>query len=253
MRYACISGASSGIGEQFVKELDHLGYHCILIARREDRLVRINEQLKHKGIIICADLSKEDECFRVCELLKDYKIDIFINNAGLGYCFEHSSYDISYDINMINVNIRAMHILLKYMLSHMEHYNEGTIINVASIAGLMDAGAYMSTYYASKSYVVSLTRGIQYELKKKNSSIYLGCLCPGPVKTEFDKVAGVEFSLKGISVQQCVSAALKGMKKKQDIIIPTFKLKTAMALSRFVPRSLMMKIISENQRKKVYR
>lgn len=253
MKYALVTGASSGIGEQFVYALDKRGYTCILVSRRENRLIEINNKLKHTGIVITANLAKEEECFKLCEKIKDYKIDVFINNAGLGYCSDMLSYDISYDINMINVNIKAMHILLKYMLLHMKIYNEGTIINVASIAGLMSAGPYMSTYYATKSYVVSLTKGVVQELKDIKSNIYVGCLCPGPVKSEFDKNAGVEFSLKGISSELCVKEALKGIDRQKTVIIPTFRLRAAMALSHFVPQSLIIKFVSKNQKKKIYK
>lgn len=249
MKYALITGASSGIGREFAIKLDQLGYTCILTARRSEQLNELNNQLINKGHIIICDLNHESE--KIINYIKDYKIDIFINNAGLGYCEQFSDYDLSHDINMIDVNIKAMHILLKEVINHMKHYNEGTILNVASIAGLLKAGPYMSTYYATKAYVVSLTRGLQYELKKQKSGIYLGCLCPGPVKTEFDTQANVSFSLKGISVRQCVDAAYKGMIKKQKIIIPTLSLKLLIFLSAFVPTSLVIHMTANNQKKKI--
>ncbi len=249
MKYALITGASSGIGKEFALKLDSEGYICILVARREDKLIELNKQLNNKGIIIVCDLSQDYHL--VIEKIKDYKIDIFINNAGLGYCGLFSDYDISYDLNMIDINIKAMHILLKEILNHMNKYNEGMILNVGSIAGLLQVGPYMSTYYATKSYVVSLSKAIQFELKKQNSNIYLGCLCPGPVKTEFDKNAHVSFSLKGISAHQCVEEAYKGMIKHKAIIVPTVSLKILITLSRLLPQSLITYIVSINQKKKI--
>ncbi len=253
MKYALITGASSGIGEAFVYKLDSLGYTCIMIARREERLKQIKAKLLNDAIIIQADLSDKEQCLNLLKQIKDYKIDLFINNAGLGYCGLFDSYDLSHDINMIDVNISAFSILLKYMIGHMSLYNGGTIINVASIAGLMSAGPYMSTYYASKSYVVSLTKALQCELKQQKSSIYLACLCPGPVLSEFDTVANVQFSLKGITAKKCVEETIKGIKKRQSVIIPTRTLKVAMALSFIVPDKIMIKIVSKNQKKKIYR
>ena len=96
---------------------------------------------------------------------------------------------------MINVNIKALHILTKFMIQHMQKENHGYLLNVASVAGLLPAGPYMATYYATKSYVTSLTCAIAKELKDNKSDVYIGCLCPGPVQTEFNAKANVYFPL----------------------------------------------------------
>lgn len=121
---------------------------------------------------------------------------------------------------MIDVNIKAVHILTKKFLPDMIARNEGYILNVASVAGLMPAGPYMATYYATKAYVTSFTSAIAEELEKK-SNVYVGSLCPGPVDTEFNQVADVKFNLKGITSEYCVNYALDKMYKRKKIIVPT--------------------------------
>lgn len=250
-RCIVVTGASSGIGEEFVRQLKKENKHFVLVARREDRLKEIAKELDIDCTLIKADLSKEDECYRLMDCLKDMQIDLFINNAGFGDCHEFMSGDLNKEINMIDLNIKALHILTKLVLQHMNTYQLGALLNVASSAGLMAAGPYMSTYYATKAYVTSLTRGIAKELKDQHSPLYIGCLCPGPVKTEFNHVANVEFNLKSITSQKCVSYAIKKMKKGKITIVPTFTMKLATIFGRVIPTSLLIHIVSLQQKKKL--
>lgn len=251
-KYALITGASSGIGCEFAKALSKEEYDLILVARREDRLMELSHHLSCECQIIQADLSKEDECYRIYDELKDHSIDLLINNAGFGDCGYFIDGDLQKEINMIKVNIEAVHILTKLFIQKMNEQGHGSILNIASCAGLMPAGPYMSTYYATKAYVTSLTRGIGQELKEKKSPLYIGCLCPGPVDTEFNRVAQVKFALRGISVKQCVEQALKGMKKGKIVIIPTLMMRMMMTLGRFIPVSLYVRIASFQQKRKIY-
>lgn len=116
--------------------------------------------------LILADLSKEQDCYRLFEQIKDRKIDVFINNAGLGDCGSFTDSELSKELNMVNVNIRALHILMKLVVQKMQRENSGYVLNVASSAGLLPAGPYMATYYATKAYVTSLTRGVAEELRE---------------------------------------------------------------------------------------
>lgn len=251
-RYAVITGASSGIGSEFARVLSQKGYSLILIARREERLIELSHTCSCECQIMKADLSKEEECYRIFDALKDYSIDLLINNAGFGDCGCFIDGDIQKEMDMIKVNIEAVHILTKLFIQKMNEQGYGSILNVASCAGLMPAGPYMSTYYATKAYVTSLTRGIAQELKEKKSPLYIGCLCPGPVDTEFNQVAQVKFALKGISVKQCVEQALKGMKKRKIVIIPSLMMRIMMTLGRFIPVSLYVFIASFQQKRKIY-
>ncbi len=251
--YALITGASSGIGEAFAEQLSKEGYPVILVARRKERLQQTADKIEKQGgkaIVITADLAKKEECFGIIQQLEDKKIGVFINNAGFGDCGMFLSGDLEKETNMIDVNIKAMHILCKLVLQKMHKQDGGYILNVASSAGLIPAGPYMATYYATKAYVVSLTRAIAQELQDEASNIYIGALCPGPVNTEFNSVANVEFALRGISPSYCVKYAIRQMKKRKVLIVPTPTIKAATFFGRFIPQSLYIKIAGHQQKKK---
>ena len=251
--YAVITGASSGIGTEFAKRLAKEGYKLVLIARRRERLEQLAQEIDAKSIIITADLSNMDECKRIMKELYSVDIDVFINNAGFGYCGETLNIETDTELNMIDLNVKAMHLLTKLVLDKMVENNRGYILNVASSAGLLPAGPYMSSYYATKAYVTSYTQGVAEELRRKHSNVYIGCLCPGPVNTEFNKVANVEFALKGISANYCANYAITQMFNKKITIVPAFKMKALIFLSRFLPDKIYIRIAAKQQRKKIYR
>ena len=251
--YAVITGASSGIGAEFAKRLAKEGYSLVLVARRKERLEELAKTLKTECVIMTADLSDMSACRKLMQDLSKIDIDIFINNAGFGFCGETINVDNEIELNMIDLNVKSLHLLSKLVIDDMVAKNKGYILNVASSAGLLPAGPYMSTYYATKAYVTSFTRGVAEELRQKHSDVYIGCLCPGPVDTEFNRVANVEFSLKGISAEYCANYAITQMFKKKITIVPTFKMKAAVVLSRLIPVSLYVKIGAKQQKKKIYR
>lgn len=251
-KYAVITGASSGIGTEFARRLAKEGYALILVARRKERLEKLAEELNVEHRILTADLSDMSECRRFMDEIKGLDIEVFINNAGFGYCGESVTIDTEIELNMIDLNVKAMHLLTKLALEHMQSKNKGYILNVASSAGLLPAGPYMSAYYATKAYVTSYTRGLAEELHRLKSNIYVGCLCPGPVDTEFNKVANVEFALKGISAYDCANYAVTKMFRKKITIVPAFQMKALIVLSRFAPTKLYIKIAAKQQRKKIY-
>jgi len=249
--YAVITGASAGLGTEFAKQLAEKGYKLILTARREDRLKALAESLPVECVIVPADLSKTEECLRFFNTIKDMKVDIFINNAGFGDCNSFMEGELEKELDMIDVNIKAMHTLCKKMLLKMQKENHGYILNVASSAGLLPAGPYMATYYATKAYVSSLSQAVAQELKEMDSKVYVGALCPGPVHTEFNDVANVEFAIKGITAQYCVEYALKQMIKRKVVIVPTLVMKASTLAGKMAPRSLAVKITSGQQKKKI--
>ena len=250
MRTALITGATSGIGMEFAKALASEGCSLILTGRRTERLLALKEQLPVECRIITADLADEQQCRVLLDDVSDAKIDVFINNAGFGAVGSFLETELDREITMVKVNDIAMHILFKGILRKMQAQGCGSILNVASSAGLLPGGPYMAAYYASKAYVVSLTRAVATELKALGSSVYVGCLCPGPVDTEFNRVADVVFSLKGISASQCVASCLAGMRRRKTVIVPTAAMKLAVFSRRFVPDRLMLKITARQQRKK---
>ena len=251
--YALVTGASSGLGFEFAKQLSARGYKLILVARRRDKLEQVQKSIKTESIIIAADLSERDECVRVITETLGLNIDVFINNAGFGDCGRFYETDANKDLQMIDVNVTAMHLLLKMMLQRMKSskVTGGYILNVASSAGLFPAGPYMATYYATKAYVTSITQAIARELKEEDSEIYVGALCPGPVDTEFNDVANVEFALKGISAGYCVSYALKQMfDRRKVLIVPTLRMKLAVLGTRSLSRDQVFALTADQQKKK---
>ena len=253
--YAVVTGASSGIGEEFARRFAREGFDLVLVARREERLkalaAQLGEQFHSNVKVVEADLSKERGCRQLMREILDLPVTVFVNNAGFGDCGYFPQRRIDKELDMIDVNIKAVHFLTKMILQKMENQKHGYILNVASSAGLMPAGPFMSTYYATKAYVASLTRGIAQELKERGSGIYIGCLCPGPVDTEFDEVANVRFSLQGISPRYCANYAVDQMKKRKVVIVPTILMKMLVVLGRFLPQSRLIAILSRQQRQKL--
>ena len=190
-----ITGASSGIGRELARRYAAMGCRLILTARRADRLQALAKELHAAHGTECrietADLSRAEECSRLCEVLADEHIDIFINNAGFGVCGSILETEEAREEEMIQVNVAAMARLFRAVVRKMHAQGGGTILNVASSAGLLPGGPYMAGYYASKAYVVSMTRGVAEELREMHSPVYVCALCPGPVDTEFNDHAGV--------------------------------------------------------------
>ncbi len=251
-KYAVITGASSGIGAAFAKKLAKQGYALILIARRKARLDNLAKQLPTECEVVPADLADIDECKRIYKYIADKPVEIFINNAGIGDCGPFLVNSLDKEMQMIQLNICAVHFFTKRMLQKMQKADCGYVLNVASCAGLLPSGPYMATYYATKSYVASLTRAAAMELKECNSNVYIGCLCPGPVNTEFNHNANVTFSLKGISANTCAAYALKQMKKHKTVIIPNIRIKSMVFFGRFLPQSFLIRLVSKQQKKKIY-
>ncbi len=253
-KWAVITGASAGLGVEFAKRLAKKGYKLILTARREDRLQELAAKLKTECLVLPADLGVQEECFRFFEAIQDKPIEVFINNAGFGDCNAFVKGDLTKELDMIDVNIKAMHILMKLMLQKMQKDGRiGYILNVASSAGLMPAGPYMATYYATKAYVTSITQAVAQELLEDKSLISVSALCPGPVATEFNRVANVEFSLPGIKPGYCVRYALEQMFKGKVVIVPTFLMKAATLGARLIPRWAAVQIAGAQQKKKIGR
>lgn len=245
---ALITGASSGIGKDMAKELSKRGYDLILVARDLDKLNEVKEELKTNIEVVSMDISIVDNCKKLHEEHKD--IDILINNAGFGDCGYFSKTNLEKEIAMINTNIVAYHTLTKLYLQDMKEKNKGTILNVASIAGFMP-GPLMATYYATKNYVVRLSEAIREELRREKSKVQISILCPGPVDTNFNKVADVEFALKGLSSEYVAKYAIEKMLRGKFYIVPGWKIKLAKIGCKIAPTNLVAKISYNMQRRKI--
>lgn len=247
---ALITGASSGIGLDMARYLATKKCELILVSRNKEKLEEIQETLPTKVTIIVADLSQEQRVKELYAFAKKENIDILINNAGLGDFGLLTDTDLTKDLELINTNIKAVHILTKYFVKDMEKRNTDTyILNVASSAAFQP-GPLMSTYYATKSYVYQLTEALYYEEKKKKTKVHVSVLCPGPVATNFNDVAGVKFSVKPLTSAYVARYAIDEMLKNKMLIIPGFKMKCAKFFSRFVSDKFLLRIIYRIQKRK---
>ncbi len=245
---ALITGASSGIGRDIARELSKRGYELILVSRDIERLNRVKEQLKTKVETVSVDLSVAENCIKLHERFRD--IDLLVNNAGFGDCGKFTETKLDKELKMIDTNIVAYHILTKLYLQDMKERNRGRILNVASIAGFMP-GPLMATYYATKSYVVRLSESIREELRREKSKVQISILCPGPVDTNFNKVADVQFALKGLSSQYVAKYAINEMIKGKFYIVPGTKIKLAKFASKITPSNIVARVSYNMQKRKI--
>lgn len=249
-----ITGASSGIGRDLAREFNKLGYDLILVARDIEKLEKLKEDLNSKNAIntkikiIPMDLSIEDNCKKLYAENPD--IDILVNNAGFGACGNFVDIDLEKEIKMINTNITAYHILAKLYLQDMIKKDKGQILNVASIAGFMP-GPLMTTYYSTKAYVVRFSEAIREELKKQKSKVKISILCPGPVNTNFNKVADVKFATKGLPSEYVAKYTVKKFLKGKFYIVPGITIKITKIFSKICPTNLMAKLCYKMQRRKI--
>lgn len=247
---ALITGASSGIGLDIARYLATKGYELILVSRNREKLEQIQEHLPTKVTIIVADLSNEQRVKDLYVLAKKENIDMLINNAGLGDFGYLTDTDLNKDLELINTNIKAVHILTKHMVKDMEKKDTDTyILNVASSAAFQP-GPLMSTYYATKAYVYQLTEALYFEQKKKKTKVHVSVLCPGPVETNFNNVAGVKFAVKPLKSSYVAKYAIDEMFKNKMLIIPGFKMKCAKFFGRFVSDKSKLKMAYNIQKKK---
>ena len=247
---ALITGASSGIGKDMAIILANKGYELVIVARDEKKLEEVKNELSQitKVEIISKDLNNEENCKEIYKEVEN--VDLLINNAGFGDCGNFTKTSLEKEIKMIKTNIIAYHILTKLYLIDMKAKNEGKILNVASIAGFMP-GPLMATYYATKNYVVKLSEAIREELKKEKSKVQISILCPGPVKTNFNKVANVKFNLREADSKKVAKYAIKELEKGKFYIVPGLDVKIAKIGAKIIPTSIMQKFAYMAQKRKL--
>ena len=248
---AMVTGASSGIGKEMAIYLSELGFDLILVARDKEKLEKLQKSLKTKCKLVVIDLANEKRIKDLYMIVKNENIDLLVNNAGFGLYGEFDKVDLLKELEMIDVNIKAVHILTKMFLRDMIKRDSGYILNVASSAGLLNGGPLLSTYYATKSYVVDFSLALYEELRRKKSRVRISVLCPGPVDTNFNKVAGTSFNLKSRSPRDVARYAIREMfYNKKLVIVPGFKEKLGVFFSRFISTKMLLRITYNIQRKK---
>lgn len=246
---ALITGASSGIGREIALYLSDLGYDIVIVARDEKGLLDIQREAKTKVEVVAMDLTDRENVWKLHEMYKNEPIEVLVNNAGFGVCGYVTETDLEKDLELIDLNVSALHILTKLFLADMKKRNLGYILNVSSIAGFMP-GPLMAEYYASKNFVLSYTRAIYTELKKEGSEVHISALCPGPTKTNFNKVANVQFKVKPYTAEYVAEYGINKMFEEKVVIVPGLKMKFVHLAAKLLPSKFISRIAYSIQKKK---
>ena len=256
MKAGLITGASSGIGLELAKIHASKGENVLLVARRKEKLLVLAEEIEAKfkvqALVFECDLGDENAVEELIESIasKGIFVNFLFNNAGFGGWGKFADRSASDDHQMIAVNVQALTALTHGFLPEMIKKNEGRILHTASTAGFIP-GPLQATYFATKAFVVSLTKATNYELRKTNISVT--ALCPGPVKTEFEFAAGMGNAKMFENGADAYSTALKGYKammKGKTIIISDFGFRFLIKyLSPFIPQAFILKVVEKIQTK----
>ena len=255
IRYTLITGASTGIGYELAKLFAKDKHNLILVARNKVKLEDVRNELSKYNVdikILALDLSKSDDIKNIFSYVETNKvnIDTLVNNAGIGTFGDFNDIEWKKEEELIDINIKALTRLTKYFLPNMIKNKSGGILNVASTAAFA-SGPRMATYYASKAYVLNLTEAIHEEVK--DYGIKVSCLCPGPVRTSFQRKAGINKSEKAkkylMDADIVARIGYEEFKKGKVIIIPGFKNKILVRSNKILPRYISRKIILKTNKK----
>ena len=251
---ALITGASAGIGREFARQLAGRAGSLVLVARRLERLEDLRDELTKKNPNLnvhcrAVDLSQANQIQELCAWVEREKIaiDFLINNAGLGDRGPFVSADPLRVSEMMMVNIVALTTLTRALLPAMIQRKRGAILNVSSSAGFLPIRK-MAVYAASKAYVTSFSEGIRAEVRKQR--IVVTALCPGPVATEFSRVAERDSgkaqraspSFMHVAVEDVVRAGLEAIERDKPLVVPGLVMKIAMLLVRLMPMAILRRV-----------
>ena len=247
MGIALVTGATSGIGEEFCWQLAAAHHDLVLVARREEKLRTLAEDLRQiagvKAEVIVADLGVAGDVDRVAQRLLDEQspVGLLVNNAGFALGCSFTDNTIEAEENALDVMVRAPMVLSYAALNAMRARGRGAIINVSSVASETGAG----TYSAHKAWIRAFSEGLSEELR--GSGITVTAVCPGPVHTNFFEAAGVDMSAAPqwlwATPEQVVSEALAAMRRGQVLVTPTPVYKVAMAAMRVAPRWVTRRVM----------
>lgn len=248
---ALITGASSGIGEAFAHQLAARGMDLILVARSQDKLhalaEEISQQYERRSKVLVADLSDPDEAAGLLDRVKSagMKVDLIVNNAGFGTHGRFTRQSSAQERREVLLNALAPLEIAHAFVPGMVERGGGGIINIASSAGFQ-ATPYMSTYGATKAFLLHLSEGLWAELSGDN--IQVMAVCPGPVATNFFEASGSPTLKKAlsttpmISAERCVRESLKAFDKGQPVVVPGLSIKLLTGTGRFMPRAMLTRI-----------
>lgn len=247
MNTTLITGASSGIGAAFARKLAARGRNVMLVARSEDKLIALcNELGRLSGIraqYFAVDLLQPDAPARLFEETQErgLVIDMLVNNAGFGSMGDFVTLDLARELEMIDLNVKALVALTYRFLKPMRERRQGTIINVASTASFQ-AVPYMATYAATKAFVLSFSEALWDE--NREHGIHVMALCPGVTDTNFFAASRMDRPpLRTVETpEEVVQTALRGLSGRKPSVVSGWTNWLATEAERFVPRSLVIKI-----------
>ncbi len=243
---ALITGASSGIGYALSEELLKRGYDLLTVSRTEGLLPELRKKYPEREILFLShDLSKREECEKLLRETEGQDFDLFLNNAGYGDIGRLDETSLDKEINIVEINDIATLILGKTFLLRFRKRGKGRLLFVASAASFGPA-PYMSLYYASKVFVYYLVHGYYRELKDEKSPVTVSLLCPGPVKTNFEKRANAHFTISSLSPEKVASYAIPRFLKGKLEIVPGWTMKFAHLFSHFVPKRVISKVLNKS-------
>jgi uncharacterized protein len=255
---ALITGGTSGIGLALARRFAREKFNLVIVARKGDELATVKAALEHEfGIVvntIIADLSERGAATQVYDDIKSRKIriNVLVNNAGYAEYGLFQDIPLDRELSLMQLNMLSSTILLKLFLDEMVARNSGRILNVGSTASFMPGGPLMSVYYATKSYILSLTETLAYELK--GTKVTVTALCPGPTRTRFQDKARINSTwlirMYILDVDKVANAAFRGLMRGQTIVIPGWFNKLQVQLLRISPRKLTIAIIHMLQKRR---
>ncbi len=248
--HALITGASAGLGAEFARQLAPRAASLILLARRHERLEELRAELvgQHPQLQVhvhALDLAKHKSIAELCDWLEQESLtpDFLINNAGSGDRGPFATSDFKRLNQMMQVNVVSLTLLTRKLLPAMMRAKRGAVLNVSSSASFLPIPD-MGVYAATKAFVTSFTEALRAEVR--SHGITVSALCPGPVHTEFDKVAArtedrkkaaPEFTY--VAPEEVVRDALDGIERARAIVIPGLAMKIGMSLARAMPLAVL--------------
>jgi uncharacterized protein len=255
-RVTLITGASAGIGKELARVFAANGHRVVLVARREDRLTKLADEIMALGgprpMVIPCDLEQPDagDKIEAALAMEGVEVEFVVNNAGFGLSGNAIEIDRAAQLNMIAVNIRALTDLsLRFAESLIRH--RGGILNVSSIAGFLP-GPGMAVYYASKAYVLSFTEALRRELAPRG--VRVSVICPGPVPSEFQARAGVKPGLDSVilnvSASNVAQLGYRGLMANKRAVLPGFGIRAVPILLRLFPRGFILAAVGRVQLRK---
>ena len=253
---ALITGGSSGIGYTISKRFVKAGYDLLWVSllpeELQDAKAQLQQQYNCNIETLEKDLSQANAAKEVFEWVKqnNKKVDVLINNAGIGTFGFVNEIDIEKEINLINLNVITVYKLTRLFLSEMEQRNEGTIINICSSSTFQPLPK-LSTYSASKSFISQFTRSISEELKIKMSKVKMICVCPAAIKdTNFKKVSNMEKvkTFDGIATttaEEVATDVWNGFIEGKDFIVSGKKMRMLYSVNNFIPYKLQQFLVRQ--------